>query len=158
MRVNIISRRVADRVVCIIKRYKLNIVKVYAPTTSYSDKDINNLYNDVDDTLGKSNHYTIVMGDCNAQLEKLMYPIVTGKFGLGLRNERGDTLVEWATTRKYKIINTVFQKKAGMRWMWKSPNGVAKTETDYMLTNSTYIVTDVTVSTKSTLEVTTDWL
>ena len=156
--VSSISGRVSDRELCIIKRYKLNIVKVYAPTTSNSDKDINNFYNDVDDTLGKSNHYTIVMGDFNAQLEKLMYPMATGKFGLGLRNERGDTLVEWATPRKYKIINTVFQKKAGMRWMWKSPNGVAKTEIDYILTNSAYIVTDVTVSTKSTLEVTTDWL
>ena len=25
---------------------------------------------------------------------------VTGKFGLELRNERGDTLVEWETSRK----------------------------------------------------------
>ena len=156
--VSSISGRVSDRELCIIKRYKLNIVKVYAPTTSNSDKDINNFYNDVDDTLGKSNHYTIVMGDFNAQLDKLMYPMATGKFGLGLRNERGDNLVEWATPRKYKITNTVFQKKAGMRWMWKSANGVAKTETDYILTNSADIVTDVTVSTKSTLEVTTDWL
>ena len=84
--VSSISGRAADRVLCIIKRYKLNIVKVHAPTTSFSDKDINNFYNDVDDTLGKSNHYAIVMGDFNAQLEKLMYPMATGKFGP--RNEK----------------------------------------------------------------------
>ena len=29
----------------------------------------------------------------------------------------------------------MFQKKAGMRWTWKSPNGVTKTEIDYTLTN-----------------------
>ena len=28
---------------------------------------------------------------------------VTGCFGLGQRNERGDTLVEWATSKKLKI-------------------------------------------------------
>ena len=66
--------------------------------------------------------------------------MATGKFGLGLRKERGDTLVEWATSRKYKIMNTVFQKKAGRRWTWNSPNGVTKTEIDYILTNRPAIV------------------
>ena len=37
-----------------------------------------------------------------------------GKCGLELRNERDDTMVEWATSRKYKIMNTIFQKKAGI--------------------------------------------
>ena len=68
----------------------------------------------------------------------------TGKIGLELRNERGDTLVELATSRKYKNLNTMFQKKAGRRWTWKSPNGVMKIEIDYILTNRPDIVTDVT--------------
>ena len=32
-----------------------------------------------------------------------------------------------------------------MRWTWKSPNGVTKTETDHILIRRPYIVTDVTV-------------
>ena len=52
-------------------------------------------------------------------------------FGLGLRNERGNTMVEWATSRKYKIVNTMFQKKAGR----KRSDGITKTEIDYILTN-----------------------
>ena len=54
------------------------------------------------------------MGDHNAQIGKRTNPIetATGIFGLELRNERGDTLVEWATLRMYKIMNTMFQKKA----------------------------------------------
>ena len=55
VRVNSISPRVAE-LVCITKRYKLKIMQVYAPTTSYSDEDINNFYNDVDETSGKRNH------------------------------------------------------------------------------------------------------
>ena len=100
--------------------------------------------NIVDDTLGKPNHYTIVMGDLNAQRTNPM-ETATGRFGLELRNERGDTLAEWAISRKYKIVNTMFQTKAGKRWTWKSPNSVMKTDIDYILTNRFDIVTDVTV-------------
>ena len=78
---------------CVTKRYKLiKIVQVYAPTTSYSEEDINSFYNDVYETLG--------MADFNAQIGNRTNPIeaATGKFGLELRNERGDTLVEWATS------------------------------------------------------------
>ena len=42
-------------------------------------------------------------------------------------------------------MNTKFQKKAGRRWTWKSPDGATKTETDYILINKPDIVTDVKV-------------
>jgi len=42
-------------------------------------------------------------------------------------------------------MNTMFQKKAGRRRTWKTPNGVTKTEIDYTQTNRPDIVTDVTV-------------
>ena len=75
------------------------IVQVYAPTTSYSEEAIISFYNDVDGTLGKPNHYTTVMGNVNAQVRKITkrMEMATGKFGLELRNERGDTMIEWAT-------------------------------------------------------------
>ena len=147
MRVNGISHKVKELVLCIIKCYKLKIVQVYKPTTSYSEEHINSFYNDVDETLGTSSHYTIVMADFNVQIEKRTDPVVTatGTFWLDLRNERGANLVEWTTSRKYKIMNIMFQKKAGRRRTWKSPNGVTKTEIDYILINRPDIVTDVTV-------------
>ncbi len=54
VRVNSISPRVAELVLCITKRYKLNIVQVYASTTSYAEEDINSFYNGVDETLGNT--------------------------------------------------------------------------------------------------------
>ena len=45
--------------------------------------------------------------------------------------------------QKVQIMSTMFQKKAGRRWTWKSPNGVTKFE--YILTNRRYIVTDAGV-------------
>ena len=67
------------------------------------------------------------------------------KYWLELGNERGDALVKWAPSRKHKIINTMFLKKAGGRRTWKSPNSTTKAEIDYVLTNRPDVVTDVTV-------------
>ena len=93
----------------------LKIVKVYAPTTSHTEEDVNSFYNDVYGNLGKSNHYTLVMGDFSAQIGKLINLMETGtcNFGLELRKDRGDTLVEWATPRKYKKYDV--KKKAWRR-------------------------------------------
>jgi len=68
LRVNNLSPRIAERILYITKRYNLKIV--YAPTTTNSVDDINSVYNDVGETLGKPNHYTVVMGDINAQIGK----------------------------------------------------------------------------------------
>ena len=128
-----------------IKRYKPKIVKVDAPTTAYSKDDINSFYNDVDKTLGKLDHFTIVMGDITNRDKNKPYGNGNSKFGTELRIDRGDTLVEWATSKKYNIMNIMFQKKTGRRWTWESPSGVTKTELDYILTNRPDIVTDITV-------------
>ena len=42
-------------------------------------------------------------------------------------------------------MNTQFQKKAGRRWTWRSPDGNNKNEIDYIITDKPSMVTDVTV-------------
>ena len=64
---------------------------------------------------------------------------------MGQRNERGDTLVELAISQSFKIMDTPFQKKAGRRWTWRSPDGHTKNEIDYIMTDQPSMVTDVTV-------------
>ena len=97
VKVNSISHRVAECILCITKRYKLKLVQIYAPTTSYPEEHTNSFYNDVDETVGKPNHYTIVLGEFNDQKGKRTNRIktATGKCGLELRNKRA-TLLEWA--------------------------------------------------------------
>ena len=56
-----------------------------------------------------------------------------------------DTLVEWATSKNFKIMNTQFQKKAGRSWTWRSNDGNTKNEIDYVITDTPSMVTDVTV-------------
>ena len=141
------NSRVAELVLRITDRYHLKIVQVYAPTTSHSDEETDNFYNTIDKILEKQTHYTIVMGDFNAKVggQTNTSERATGCFGLGQRNERGDTLVEWATSKNFKIMNTQFQKKAGRRWTWRSPDGHTRNEIDYIMTDKPSMVTDVTV-------------
>ena len=42
-------------------------------------------------------------------------------------------------------MNTQFQRKAGRRWTWRSPDGHSKNEIDYIMTDKPSMVTDVTV-------------
>ena len=42
-------------------------------------------------------------------------------------------------------MNTQFQKKAGRRWTWRSPDGNTKNEIGYIMTDKPSMVTDVTV-------------
>ena len=141
------NSRVAELVLRITDRYELKIVQVYAPTTSHSDEETDNFYIAIDKILEKQTHYTIVMGDFNAKVggQTNASERATGCFGLGQRNERGDTLVERATSNNFKIMNTQFQKKAGRRWTWRSPDGHIRNEIDYTMTDKPSMVTDVTV-------------
>ena len=68
----------------------------------------------------------------------------TSFISLGQQNERGDTLVEWATSKNFKIMNTQFQKKAGRRWTRGSSDGNTKNEIDYIMTDTPSMITEVT--------------
>ena len=85
------------------------------------------------------------MGDFNAKVGVRTNPseTATGSFDLGQRNGRGDTLIEWTTSKDYKIMNTLFQKKTERRWTWRSPDGKTKNEIDYIMTDKPNMITDV---------------
>ena len=56
------SSRVAELVLSITYRYQLEIVQVYAPTTSHSDEEIDDIDIIIVKILEKQTHYTIVIG------------------------------------------------------------------------------------------------
>ena len=76
----------------------------YAPTTSHSDEETDNFYNTIDTIPEKQIHYTIVMGDFNANVggQTNTPERATGCFGLGQRNERGDTLVRMGNIEEFQ--------------------------------------------------------
>ena len=54
-------------------------------------------------------HLTWVIGDWNAKVRNQETPGVTGKFGLGVRNEAGQRLIEFFQENALVIANTLFQ-------------------------------------------------
>ena len=60
--VNSISPRIAELILYITKRYNLNIMQIYAPTTTHSAEDISSFYNDVGETLTRTS------GNINGQI------------------------------------------------------------------------------------------
>ena len=63
------SSRVVELVLRITDIYQLEIVQVYAPTTSHSDEETDNFYNTIDEILERQTHNTIVMGTLMRKLE-----------------------------------------------------------------------------------------
>ena len=50
-------------------------------------------------------------------------PGVTGKFGLGVRNEAGRRLIEYCQENALVIANTLFQQHKRRLYTWTSPDG-----------------------------------
>ena len=140
------SDRVARIVIQLSKRYKIQIIQVYAPTTSHSDEEIEDFYEEVSKMNRNGNHYLkIIMGDLNARIgARKKGECSVGSHGYGARNDRGNRLVEFAECEKFFIMNSFFKKKPQRKWTWRSANG-ATSEIDYILTNKKYIIQDCSV-------------
>src|SRR6478609_8502584 len=99
------------------------IVQAYLPTTDYEDEEVENLYDQLEEILGKQKgtDNVIVMGDINAVVGEGKEDIVVEKFGLGKRNDRGERLIEFCNSQNPVITNTWFKQEKRRRYTWKSP-------------------------------------
>ena len=61
--------------------------------------------------------------DWNAMVGIQEIPGVTGKFGLGVGNEAGQTLIEFCQENTLVIANTLFQQHKRRLYTWTSPDG-----------------------------------
>ena len=58
---------------------------------------------------------------------------VRGKFGLGVKNEAGQRLIEFCQENALVIANTLFQQPKRKLDTWTSPDGEYQNQTDYIL-------------------------
>ena len=65
-----------------------------------------------------------VIGDWNAKVGKQNSAGVTGSFGLGIRNERGDTMIDSSSRNSLVVMNTMFKQHARRLYTWKSPDKI----------------------------------
>ena len=74
-----------------------------------------------------------IIGDWNAKVGSQETPGVTGKFGLGIRNEAGQRLIAFCQENALVIANTLFQQHKRRLYTWTSPDGQHRNQIDYIL-------------------------
>ena len=82
-------------------------------------------YEDLQDLLGLTPEKDVlfIVGDWNAKVGSQETPGVTGKFGLGTRNEVRQRLIEFCQENALVIANTLFQQHNRRLYPWTSPDG-----------------------------------
>ena len=69
----------------------------------------------------------------NAKVVHQEIPGLTGTFGLGVRNEAGQRLIEFCQANALVIANTLFQQHKGRLYTWTSSSGQYQNQIDYIL-------------------------
>ena len=76
------------------KPFNITVIQVYAPTSNAEEAEVEWFYEDLQDLLELTpkQDFPFIIGDCNAKVGSQEISEVTGKFGLGVRNEAGQRL------------------------------------------------------------------
>ena len=76
------------------KPFNITVIQVYAPTSKAEEAEVEGFYEDQQDLLELTPKKDVlfIKGDWNAEVGSQETPEVTGKFGLGIRNEAGQIL------------------------------------------------------------------
>ena len=101
------------------------VIQVYALTSNAEEAEVEWFYEDLQDLLELTPQKNVlfIIGDWNAKVGSQETPGVTGKFGLGIRNEAGQRLTEFCQENALVIANTLFQQHRRILYTWTSPNG-----------------------------------
>ena len=80
------------------KPFNITLIQVYALTSNAKEAEAEQFYEDLQDLLELTppKNILFVIGDWNAKVGSQETPGVTGKFGLGIENEAGQRLIEFA--------------------------------------------------------------
>ena len=107
------------------KSFNITIIQVYAPTSNAEEVEVEWFYEDLQDLLELTPKKDVVfiIGDWNAKVGSQETPGVTGKFGLGMRNETGQRLIEFCQENALVIANTLFQQHKRRHYTWTLPDG-----------------------------------
>ena len=107
------------------KPFNITIIQVYVPTSNAEEAEVEQFYEDLQDLLELTPKKDVlfIIGDWNAKVGSQERPGVTGKFGLGIRNEAGQRLIEFCQENTLVIANTLFQKHKRRLYTWTSPDG-----------------------------------
>ena len=86
---------------------------IYVLTSNAEEGEVERFYEDLQDLLELTppKDFLFIIGDWNAKVGSQETSGVTGKFGLGIRNEAGKRLTEFCQENTLTIENTFQQQK-----------------------------------------------
>ena len=104
------------------KPFKVMIIQISVPTSNAEEAEVEWFYEDLQDLLEQhpKKDVLFIIRDWNAKVGSQETPGVTGKFGLGIRNEAGQRLIEFCQENSLVIANTLFQQHKRRLYTWTS--------------------------------------
>ena len=107
------------------KPFNITVIQAYAPATNAKEVEVEWFYEDVQDLveLTPPKNFLFIIENWNANVGSQETPEVTGKFGLRVRNETGQRLLEFCQESALVIANTLFQQHKRRLYTWTSPDG-----------------------------------
>ena len=107
------------------KPVNIMVIQVYSQTSNAEEAEVEQFYEALQDLLELTPQKDVLftIGDWNAKVGNQETPGVTGKFGLGVKNEAGQRLTEFCQENALVIANTLFQQHKRRLYTWTSPDG-----------------------------------
>ena len=107
------------------KPFNITVIQVYTLTSNAEEAEVEWFYQDHQDLLELTpkKDVFIIIGEWNAKEGSQETPGAKGKFGLGVRNEAGQSLIEFGQEDAQVIANTLFQQHKRRLYTWTSPDG-----------------------------------
>ena len=107
------------------KPFNITVIQFYAPTSNTEEAEVERFYEDLQDLLELTPKKDVlfIIGDWNAKVGSQEIPGGTGKFGLGVQNEAGQSVTEFCQEDVLTIANTLFQEHKRRLYTWTSPDG-----------------------------------
>jgi len=110
------------------KPFNITVIQAYAPTSKAEEAEVEQFYEDLQDLLELTPRKDIlfIIGDWNANVGSKEILGLTSKFGLGVQNEAGQSLIEFYQENVLVKANVLFQKHKRRLYTWTSPDGQYK--------------------------------
>ena len=116
------------------KPVNIIVIQVYSQTSNAKEAEVEWFYEDLQDLLELTSKKDVlfIIGDWSAKVGSQETPGVTDKFGLGVKNEAGQRLIEFCQEKALVIANTLFQQHKRRLYTWTSPDGQHRNQIDYI--------------------------
>ena len=107
------------------KPFNITVIQVYTPTSNAEEAEVQSFYEDLQDLLKliPQKYVLFIIGDRSAEVGSQETHGVTAKFGLGVQNEAGESLIEFCQENTLVIENNLFKHHKRRLYTWTSPDG-----------------------------------